>query len=920
MILNSRLRTSKKRYIRLISFLIISLFFFNFVIADEITDIKIIRGLVKDGAFNVARDKIESFIEKYHNSRNIVDVYSYYFDTLMALRDYGKLHSISDFFLSNYCKNEQSKVCFKALLFNAYGYFFENDYKQADRFLKLIESNFKSFKTIPDDLKCQYYLLKGDLNFKRDNFKEAIDNYNSYLKLKFDNKVRLKLAISYYHYKRFSKAGKILRKLEKEGYRNPLLNRYLGLVLYGKKKYREAYSYFVRNHDREDGFFAVYSLLKMNRSEDAYTLFRKLVPLPEITDAERVNFTIKTLLLKGDLLNSKKVVEKNNFIEDKEFYHLAFNVYDALRDYANAVKYLRKYTLIQDSHSGYFHLAEYYLTRVNDLNNALLFYNKCIEKNPEGPFSSIALLNRIKCTLYRGDREKALNMLADFLKKYGNTSPVTDDAYFVYGKLMLDMGNYREAAKSFENIVINYPDSSLVRKSLYFLGDSYFRLGMYNDTIEVFRNKNIKNGKAGILIALSYYLTGNYKEAIKYFKGMTLNGYYRNLYALSLARAGGLKDALKIAGDHTELKYFCYAFSGNKEQSYNLSLKSENPLLIYLSAIEQSDEGKKKLFLKKVLEFSSRASVVRKMALIELEPIVEKTKDYTIVMENESEFVKNNPEDFHGVQGFLKKAEKYRLKGNVQKAVYFYKMAIENYPDAKGVDRAYYFLFETLKNPPVTYLEKIVNTFPDSEYFALSCYKLGLIAFKNSEYKKAITYFSRVIARRDKNTDRLLFAVRYYLGVCYEKLGQTRKAIENYTEYLKLLPPDSKQVEERIRIALFLQKNGKVSEALREFKRILPLLKDDDSKAEVTFYIAECYRSSGDLKKALENFLSVTYLHPKEIMWSTTARFNAAKICEQLGYYDDAIKLYKKIADSFKGQVQGEYARKKLKELESRKK
>ena len=67
--------------------------------------------------------------------------------------------------------------------------------------------------------------------------------------------------------------------------------------------------------------------------------------------------------------------------------------------------------------------------------------------------------------------------------------------------------------------------------------------------------------------------------------------------------------------------------------------------------------------------------------------------------------------------------------------------------------------------------------------------------------------------------------------------------------------------------------------------------------------------------EALETFLNVTYLHSKELMWSSTARFKAAKICEQLEYYDDAIKLYQKIAEAYKGQIQGDFAKKKLEEL-----
>ncbi len=918
MSLKRKLKSLRGRFTRLIKIALLFCVFSNFLFAASDTDLRIIKGLIKDGAFNIAKVKIESFLENNPQSENIVEVYSLYFDTLMATRDYKKIHSVSESFLEKHCGESKGNVCFKAFLYNAYAYYFEGEYKSVDNVFLNIEKNFNSLKKIDNELLAQYYLLKGDLFFTRDNFKEAIDSYNSYLKLKFDNKVRLKLALSYYHYKKFRKAESILKKLEKEGFKDPLLNRYLGLVNYGKKKYEIAYNYFSRNSDREDGFFAVHTLVQMGRLEQAFRLFRTLIPLPELTDEERINFNLYILLKKGDLLEAKKLVEKNQFLEGTRFFDLAFNVYDNLRQYNRAAEFLRKSSLVKDTHKDYFKLAEYYLTKLNDMDNALLFYNKCIEKDAEGPFSSIALLNRIKCTLYNGDKDRALNLLADFLKKYGKTSPVTDDAYFVYGKLMLDRGDYPEAIKSFENIVVNYQDSPLVKTANYYLVESYFRYGMYNDVINLVKDKFSNNDKVAILSALSYYFTGNYEKSAEYFSEINLDGYYKKNYAYCLAKTGKIEKAKEIVSGDNEALFFCMVYAGQNNEAFKLALETQNPLLIYLSALKQNDENFKKTFLVRVLELAEKEDTVKKLALIELEPIIEKTGEYNLIMNNEPEYIKNNPEEFHGVQGLLKKADKYRQKGNLNKAVYFYKMAVENYPEAKGVDRAYYFLFETLKNPPIEYLEKIVKTFPESEYYALSCYKLGLIYFKNKEYSKAIRYFENVLEHRDSNIEKLLFAVYYYLGVCYEQTGQTQKAISSYLEYFKNLPPDFKQTDEQIRIALFLQKNGKYNEALKEYLRILPGLKDEDSKAEVTFYIAECYQGLDDLNKALENYLAVTYLHTKELMWSTTARFNAAKICEKLGYYDDAIKLYRKIAQSYKGKVQGKFAEKKLIELEEK--
>ena len=102
-----------------------------------------------------------------------------------------------------------------------------------------------------------------------------------------------------------------------------------------------------------------------------------------------------------------------------------------------------------------------------------------------------------------------------------------------------------------------------------------------------------------------------------------------------------------------------------------------------------------------------------------------------------------------------------------------------------------------------------------------------------------------------------------------------------------------------------------------------PILQDDRARrgvlaqveVAVQVGVVDVRAGQGELETALQQFLQVTYLHASELMWSTTACVRVALICEQLEDYDDVVKLYQKIADAHKGQIQGEFARKKLEEL-----
>ena len=214
--------------------------------------------------------------------------------------------------------------------------------------------------------------------------------------------------------------------------------------------------------------------------------------------------------------------------------------------------------------------------------------------------------------------------------------------------------------------------------------------------------------------------------------------------------------------------------------------------------------------------------------------------------------------------------------------------------------------------------EKIVEDYLDGQYAALAAYNLGLTVFHRKDYKGAAVLFQQALSLDDPSMTKLIFALQYYLGVSLEKTGNINDAVVHYRKYLREIPVDVHQIGERTRIGLLFQKQGLLDEAMAEFNRLLQMPKAVDRKAEITYYIAECLEGQGQLKEALQQYLAVTYLHSNELMWSTTARFKAAGICEQLEYYDDAAKLYRKIASGYKGQVQGKFAKKKLEELQGK--
>ncbi|NOZ13624.1 MAG: tetratricopeptide repeat protein [Acidobacteria bacterium] len=892
------------------------------VFAGENDDYRVIRGLVRDGTYTIAVDRMTAFLANYPDSSHRKKVREMLVSACLSGRMYDREHKVAAAFVKDYCAKSPAG-CVRVILYDATAFYLEQRYPEAEAKLDSIAGNLKSQS--PDTLKA-YHQLAGDVAFARKRFQDAVKEYNDFLKLGMDNEVRLNLGISYYHLKKYRKARRVLARLENEKWRSPRLFRYLGLLKFANKKYPEAARYFQRAGEKEDRLFEVHTLLKEGKAADAYTLFRKTIPLKPVSQEALSLYRIQSMLKQGRLLEADRLLKNAALTDSRKALELKFSVNDRFRRYNRAADVLHTLALTgTDPGHDFYRLAEYRLTKLNDAAGAFRFYGKVLAKAPNSPYASLALINRIKCSLYMGNSDEALKLTTDFLKKYGVESPVTDEAYFILGKLMLNRGVYSEAIKSFENILANYPDSNLRNDAAFLLADAYFRNGMYQDAgraAEMLTDSKY-SGKALKLAALSSYLEGRYEKAATDFQKLAGNKSVSvplDLHVFALALSGKVKEAAALTGKDKSLLFMIYLRLKDGENAVKTAL-SEKPMLpVHLceSAGVVEDVQLKRQLLEKAVELSDPDTTVHLLAFHELEPLAISAGDYLTLMELEPDFIQNDPESFHGAQAILKKARKYREKGKLSKAISLYQMAVRAFPDAPGNDEAYYFLYQYARPQKPAYLRKILKDYSNGQYAALAAYNLGAIAFKGRDYKKAAVLFRQALDKNDPSMSKLDFALQYYLGVSLEKTGDVKDAIIHYREYLREIPADVHQVGERIRIGLLFQKQGLFDEALAEFKRLLQLPEAKSRKAELSYYIAECLEGQGKLKAALQQYLAVTYLHSNELMWATTARFKAAKICEQLEYYDDAAKLYKKIASAYQGQVQGEFAKKKLEELQGK--
>ncbi len=893
--------------------------------ADEVSDYQIIRGLMRDGTYAIAVSRMETYLDQYPEGEHVREVHQLLVSACLSARFYERVHRYVSSYVERFCGTEEiAEGCIEVEVQNATAYYLESRYSEAEDILNGLANGMKERSV---ELRKTFYQLSGDVAFARNRYDASVDAYNDFLKIGFDNGVRLKLGIAYYHQKKYRRASRVLEGLAGEGFEDPQLYRYLGLIAFSDEDYAKAESLFRQAGQETDQIFRVHAMLMMNQGEQAYQLFRQVVPLEPVSQEDLTIFRIRTAVARMDLLKAQQLIQQTSLPDEPDVLGLAHQVYDQLRQFDRAAELLHRKALVSSNPGrDFYQLGEYVLTKLGDMKRAYQYYGVVLEKDPDGPYASLALMNRIKCALYMGDPDAALAQTTKFLSEYGVRSPITDQAYLILGKLMLQRGTYDEAVKSFENIVANYPESNLRQEASYLLVDSYFRMGMYKDAVQAASAGVPEQYQAQVLhmAGVAAYLAGDDALAVQLLEKLkTLDrpDFPTGIFVATLARAGRLEDAVAAASGNAEYQLQAYRIAGDMDGMVNVVVSEDpqNPDRLYRVAGTVEDTALKTRLLTAAVELSDRGTTVHQLALIELEPLLIAAGAYREMMELEPAFIQNDPAGFHGAQAILKKARAYREKEKLAKAVSMYQMAVSLYPDAPGNDEAYYFLFEFARPQKPEYLEKIVSIYPDGEYGALAAYKLGLLRFQADRFGEAVGLLEQALQSDNPAMDELRFVIHYYLGVAEERLGKTDAALNQYRRYLAALPADAGQVDERVRIGLLFQKEEQFAEALDIFRRLLQREDMGERKAELTYYAAECLEGLGRLDEALQEYLAVTYLHSDELMWSTTARFRAARICEQLEYYDDAIKLYRKIAESHKGQIQGDFARRKLETLEQQK-
>ncbi len=232
--------------------------------------------------------------------------------------------------------------------------------------------------------------------------------------------------------------------------------------------------------------------------------------------------TTKTIDSMETTNTSMYIINTDKTIESKALFKLGM-CYFNLRDYKNAVKYLKLYLdkfqqdLLADD-------SIYFLARANySLDNeseAINLYQKLIKQYPTSNYSDDALYRLGRIYFFKEQLEKASKYYKEIIEKYPNGDKIAD-AFWELGWIQYKSNNLNEAVRTFSDMEVkfsNLKSSSqsssqstiqLIEKALFWQAKSQYKLENNDEAIRLLK-------KIVDLNSYSYYTFASQNELKKF--------------------------------------------------------------------------------------------------------------------------------------------------------------------------------------------------------------------------------------------------------------------------------------------------------------------------------------------------------------------------------------------------------------------
>ncbi|MDT8318102.1 MAG: tetratricopeptide repeat protein, partial [bacterium] len=592
------------------------------------------------------------------------------------------------------------------------------------------------------------------------------------------------------------------------------------------------------------------------------------------------------------------------------------------------------------------------------------FFSEYLEKDSLGTLADKASYYLAESFFKLGELEEAKTNYSILIENY------RDSDFLIPSRLRLAdiealSGRFLDAAKLYSQLADRAPSTER-EEIIWKMAGFYRKAEAFKEAHKAYRyyideypeSERVKD--ANIFLGEIDYLSGNYKKGIKRFSKIVEakgEGDFLPENALRLAwgyiKLNQLPDALKIL----DLIIKKYPESRESATAYYLKgwLAQEG------NRLEKANDEYRKL-LKKFDDTPVEEDVKWQIGVNQFI-----LGDYKGAIKSFQRFSKDFPDSYRPGDLMIRKSYSALgdFKGALESSPTFFDVSPDKTVDLKQRCDEAIALFEVGSHRDALKLaDTIIERFPSqvyssrvmimageiylkkgmekkaSHYFLMvkdilkvgllrsfASFRLGELAFKSKDFRGAVmelegispalTAYAAALEELKVFIDpaHMMAMTLYLRGSAYLHLNHVEKALNDYRKFLDEYPLLKGLSMERLKAGLTFQQHKDYDQAIKSMRETIAIADETKIKAEAQYWIGESFQGQGDFKQAIIEFLKVTYLYPGEGMWALTAKYMAAQAYQELGQYENAIKLFEKVAKESGDKRKREYAINKVKEL-----
>jgi TolA-binding protein len=729
-------------------------------------------------------------------------------------------------------------------------YLHQNKYVNAiDIFDKILELS--NIEGVRDDVyfwKAEVYFRAKDYSHAKKFYREILSNFP---KSEYATDATYSLAWSSFEEGDYEQAINGFNKLIELYPKSELIeDAYFKIAesLYNQKKYQEAkdkFSIFIKNFPRsikkEQAYFF--------RAESDYYLKDYFSAIKDYEEVNRITKDNKLLILSKVGIGWSYLMLKK-FTDSEDVFN---EVIELARDknigLDNAL--LGKATLFSE---------------LGKEQEALSVYEELISEFPDSSLILDAYLGRANSFYKQSKYKEALEAYQEVLSKLAwseEFSDLQEKAYFGLAWTNLKLERINEAIKEFQNIIDRTSDKIVKISALSQLGNVYQEIGEFQKAVDIY-DKILKDYPDSFYsdyvqyqLAVTLLKMKNIDASILAFQSLKLN-YPKSKFILDSEYYLGL--AYFNKGNFITAKEQLQNFINNVSHSHEL-----RPQAMHLLGLVYRQIG----------DFKESSDIFKVL-------IKEYSSNEEIVMSAKYEFA---------ISLFYLGKDKEGLKQ--------LKLLSYNYPHTKVAEDALfyianYYLSQKEFDTSIRYFQKLVTEYPDTESIDAAYYGIGQSYFEKNKFDEAIKNFNLI---RAMPYSKFYGPATLAIADAYTENNDINSAIKILKDLTDSHPEFSR--EALVRIGDYFRSLSKYDEAKEAYRQGLSKKKgvSDLDDAQIYFKIAELFEEKKDLNKAIEAYLKVAYLSPQHDPMMVKAYLRAARIFEDRESWQEAKRIYEKIAN-----------------------